>query len=222
MEPGTICLFLLLVAAYAVGMLAVGRRGPLPYRILAWLPGITIPVEALALVVGSHFRNNHWVYNGWLPLECGSLLLIFYTGAGHPVTKRLLKWLLLFLPAGMAGCYAVSFTLRSINVYAMLLFLFCELIGGFIFLTDCLLSSDDVSIFRHPLSWTAVGVILYACVFILTHATWVFTITSTISRSWYGGLILLGNTLLYGFMMRTFFAVWRGRAASLKRPRTLA
>jgi hypothetical protein len=207
MGPGTIYLFLLLGATYAFGMLAVRRQAPLPHRILAWLPGITIPVETLAILVGHFYRNNHWVYNSWLPLECGSLLLVFYKSAGHPATRRLLKWLLLLLPIGIAGCYLVSASFQFINVYALLFFLFCELLGGFVFLTDCLLSSDDASIFKHPLSWTAVGVILYACVFILTHATWIFTIAVTISHAWYSALILLGNTLLYGFMMRTFFAL---------------
>lgn len=211
MAPGTIYLLSLLVATFILGMLTVRRQSSLSYLILAWLPGITIPVEVLAILAGRWYHNNHWLYNSWLPVECGSLLLIFYKGARHPTTRRVLKWLLLLLPLGLAACYAASFSFRILNVYAMLFFLFCELICGFIFLTDSLLSSDDGAIFRHPLSWAAVGMILYACVFILTHATWIFTIAFTISRFWYGMLILLGNTLLYGFMIKTWFAVRQHR-----------
>jgi len=215
MAPGTIYLLSLLVAVFILGVLTVRRRPSFSYRVLAWLPGITVPVEVLAILVGRWYHNNHWLYNSWLPVECCALLLIFYKGAGHPATKRLLKWMLLILPLGIAVCYAASFSFRVLNVYAMLFFLFCELICGFIFLTDSLLSSDDGSIFSHPLSWTAVGMILYACVFILTHATWVFGIGFTISRFWYGALVLLGNTLLYGFMIKTWLAVRKTKLAGV-------
>jgi hypothetical protein len=165
----------LLAVAGVLGLVTAGRKGSLSLRLVAWLPLITMPVETLALLAGYYYHINHWVYNLWLPLECCCLLLVLYTGARHPVAKRLIGWLLVLLPAGIVAAYCANPSISHINVVAMLFCLFCELIGGFIF--------------------------------ILTHATWLFAIN--VFRMWYGWLVLLGNTFLYGGMILTFIVLRR-------------
>jgi hypothetical protein len=195
----------LVTAAASLGLASAKKSRP--FQMLAWLPLVTLPVEILGWWMALKYHRNHWLYNCWLPLECCWILLIFYIAAGHPITKRLIGWLLVLMPVGMLASYFISFSVLFINVYAMLFYLFWQLIGGCIFLTDCLLSSEDASIFRHPLSWMAACTILCACMFILSHGTWILKLS--VSQPFYELMISIANTLLYGGMILTFIMLRR-------------
>jgi len=209
--------YLLYLTSFVCGMVILRRDSPVEYRLLAWLPGITLPVEIFGWVIGHYYHRNHWVYNIFLPLECCVLLLVFYKGVKQPVIRSMSGWLLVLLPAGMIISYwRIHFTVVSINVFALLFYFFLELVGGCLFLTDCLLSGEEASIFSHPLSWTAMGIILYTCIFILTNITWVFGMI--IPRMWYAGLVNLANTFFYGSIILSFIALRKKRISRSSPP----
>jgi hypothetical protein len=206
-------MYLLLVVAAWIGLSTTRRLGGRPFRLLAWLPAVTIPVELLGLWTGIRYHRNHWLYNCWMPLECCWVLLVFYLGVRHRLAKRAIGWLLVLMPVGILTMYYVNFMFLTINLYAMLFVLFWQLIGGCIVLADCLLGHEDVAIFRHPLSWMSVGVILYACMFILMYASWVFM--PKVNMVFFVTIVIVANTLFYGGMTLTFLVLRRKRESSV-------
>lgn len=200
-----IYVYVLILSTFVYGVLTIRRDAPLPYRLLMWLMIATLPTETTAVLVGHYYHINHWVYNIWAPIECAVILLVFYKGTVHPVTREVCGWLLVLLPLGTVVFYLPHFNFLTLNTHEMVFTLFCELISGCVFLVDGLLWGEELSIFRRPLSWMAFGTILYTCVFILTHALWEYILVGPIWH--YELLVIISNTFQYGGFLLTFIAL---------------
>jgi len=138
------------------------------------------------------------------------ILLMFYYGIAHRTTRRVYRWLLV-----LAAVVVLIFSLRhfvtmSLNLSGMLFYLFCELIGACLFLTDGLLPGEERSIFQRPFSWMALGVILFSCAYILIHSLWQYIATWPKGR--YQTLTDLANTFEYAGVWMTLYSLRKSRA----------
>jgi hypothetical protein len=194
--------FTLLITTVTLAFAALKRSSPFPYHVLAWMTLATLPVETASVMIAHYYHNNHWLYNLWNPLECLYVLLVFYSGATHPVARRINKVLLCLLPAGIIIAFGVQPHFLKINIYALHFYFFCELICTCVFLIDGLVRSEDHTFFQHPLSWTAVGVALHCLISILCYGMWKFMLQWPMN--YYAGAMIIANALFYIGTMITF------------------
>ena len=199
--------YLLILSSLFYGAVTVRRGSPLSFRLLLWWLIATVPTEVTATVLGRLYHDNHWVYLFWEPFDCFMVLLIFYHGMKHGVTKRVCMCLLALALVGFFIFSLPHFLKLTWNRQGMLFYLFCELVGACLFLTDGLLPGEELSIFKQPIAWVAFGVILYSCMYILIHALWEYI--ATWPRGRYQLLTDIANTFEYAGVAAAFYALRR-------------
>jgi glucan phosphoethanolaminetransferase (alkaline phosphatase superfamily) len=99
---------IILISCFLTGCKLVRKNWSLEYKLLVVLSGITVLIEISEqewYYVLQH--HNDWIYNLFLPLECGCLLYVFYRASLHPVIKRLNAVLLMLLPVGAGILYSM-------------------------------------------------------------------------------------------------------------------
>jgi hypothetical protein len=194
-----------LLFSLVYSLLTVRADSPVPFRLMKWWVILTVPTEIAAILLGYFYHLNHYIYNVWQPIESFLILLMFYKGTTQRVTHRLCGWLLVLLPAGILFIYLVHFVFITLNVPETVFCLFTQLIGACIFLTDSFLWSEELSIFRRPLSWMAMGTILYSCAFILMHGLWDYMLIWPLWR--FRAWVSLANTFQYGGVVLSLYAL---------------
>ena len=194
--------YILLITTVILAFRALKRSSPFPYHVLAWMTLASLPVDIISVVLAYRYHNNHWLYNLWNPLECLYVLLVFYSAAIHAVARRINKILLCLLPVGIIITFSVQPHFFQSNIYGMQFYFFCELISTCVFLIDGLVRSEDHTIFRHPLSWTAVGIALHCIVSLLCYGMWKYMLQWPMG--YYIGAMFVANGLFYMGTMVTF------------------
>ncbi|HEY4208839.1 MAG TPA: hypothetical protein VGM31_18565, partial [Puia sp.] len=87
--------YFLILSSLAYGWVTVRCASPLPFRLLLCWLALMVPIEVTATVLGYLYHDNMWVYNFWEPADCFLLLMMFYQGMTHRMTRRVCLWLMI-------------------------------------------------------------------------------------------------------------------------------
>jgi hypothetical protein len=195
-------ILILLITTLVLAFAAVRRSAPLPHRLLKWLIVINLFIEVGAVYLAYRYHNNHWFLNITEVAEPWMLLLIFYLGAVHPITRRINRTILWLMPAGVAVSYAKQPGILVVNTHVLVFYLFSELVSTCVFLIDGLLRSDDHTFFQDPLSWTAAGIALHCFVTTVYYGLWNFL--DSWPEKYFDISMLVANGLFYAGIIITF------------------
>lgn len=195
--------YFLILSSLIYGLTTVRRHSPLSFRLLRWWLIVTVLIEGTVTVLARLHHNGNWVYNFWEPFDCCVVLLMFYHGMTHGVTRRICRWLVALVPVGFFIFILPSLVKLTQSIDGMLFYLFCELVGACLFLVDGLLPGEERSLFQQPFSWLAFGTILYTCMYILIHAS--MELTRTWNQNWYFLLSGVANSFQYASVWMTLY-----------------
>jgi len=194
--------------AFVFGCILVRRRWPWHYRFLVGLKGFTFVVQWGGMAWSTLTQSsNHWLFNIFIPLECGSYLYLFYKTAAHPVIRRLNGWLMAMVLPLVAVSFLLVPELTIINQVMGIGCAFFLMISSCSVCIDLLLSEDEVSFFRHPLFWLAGGILFYSISNAIYFVTWEITKKMILFRFVLVEYMVAG-ILLNCCLMGSFFCVY--------------
>ena len=164
------CIYdILLVSCFLTGCIVIRKNWPLENKLLLALTGLTILIEMIEQICFFFLKMTfvEWLYNCFTPVECASLVYIFYRSSEYPAIKRLNAVLLLLLPVGAGFLYYLHPLFITINDHVVVFYLFVELISACSIIIDLLLGQSQSPLTRQPLFWLASGMLFFSGLYIV-------------------------------------------------------
>ena len=205
---------LLEIVPFLAGCLLWKKDWPLQFRQLAIMMGLTVFVEIVAHVLAIRHHNSMWLYNLFMPVECGSFLYVFFRGAVRPAIRIFNRCLLAAIIPVLVISFLAQPHLLLHNKFRYIIFLFLELLAACSFFIDLLSGGESVYLLRQPLFWLAGGIVPFCCVHIVLFSLLNYFIP--MPQIYYFSWTLVANTFLYSGVTACFICLRRTRGTVLR------
>jgi hypothetical protein len=210
----------LLLTCFLIGCFSVRKRWTLEYKLLFMLSGLTLLVETPVNLLQLKRIDIRWLYNFFVPIECFTILYLFYRASIHLANKRLNAILLVLVPIAFGLiCFRHPPT-APMDEYDSLFYCFAELISAGMFLVDVFLVRSDISLTGRPPFWISLGMLFFCSIFLvievmIMHATRISMKYFYMLWPYFVVYSGVANTFMYGGFIGCFICLRRQARARI-------
>lgn len=210
MKIYTILIFSTYFLCFITGCITVKDKSPVEYKVLLILMLVTILTESVAFKLIHIDIEPRTLYQFFSPFESACITYAYYRSAVHKVVKRIIGIILVLLPLLIISLRLLPMKFGTAFLFTVM-YAFVELVASCIYMVDILVYRGERPESIRPLFWTACGMILFCCVYILKDAGVRILLNTPLS---YYLILLFSNMGMYAGITGSFisYRVQSGRA----------